>query len=58
MKAFYFIIRLLSFIILSTINFEYCINQPSSWALLFVGISAEILIFYFLLLTYIKQILK
>ena len=55
MKALVNALRIVLFIVLSTLNFEYLINRQSSTLLLLTSIVLEIVLFYFLIFKLIKQ---
>lgn len=58
MKSIIVILQILAFIFLSTLNFEYLVNQADSTLLLLLAILLEILLFYTLILNLIKKLLK
>lgn len=58
MRILLILIRILVFIGLSTLNFEYLFNRQSSTLLLILCIIIELLLFWFLLLPLLKKILK
>ena len=55
MRSLVFVLKVLLFIGLTTVNFEYLVNRQSSTLLLIVAILVEIVIFYFLIYQPIKK---
>jgi len=55
MRSLVFVLKVLLFIGLTTVNFEYLVNRQSSTLLLIVAILIEIVIFYFLIYQPIKK---
>ncbi len=55
MRSLIIALKILLFIGLSTVNFEYLVNRQSSTFLLILAIVIEILIFYFLIYQPIKK---
>ena len=51
-------IKILVFIIVTTVSAEYLLNRQSSWLLFFLFVAIEIALIYFLVLPLIKKHLK
>lgn len=51
-------LRIILFIVASTLNFEYLLNRQSSTVLSALCIVIEFLLFYFLILPLLKKLLK
>lgn len=58
MKPVNIILRILLFIVLTTFNTEYLINEQSSTLLSLLALFIELLLIYFLIIPIIKTILK
>lgn len=52
------ICRILLFLVLSTINFEYLINRQSNWLLFLLAIVIELVLIYLLIYPLIKKLIK
>lgn len=58
MKSLQTILKLLAFILLTTLNVEYLINQQSNTLLFVLAIAIEIGLIYFFIIPLIKKLLK
>ena len=58
MKMFLIFCRLLLFIVLTTLNFEYLVSRPSSTLLLILAIFIEVGLYFLLLHPLLKKLIK
>jgi len=58
MKPLILFIKLLAFVFLTTLNFEFLINRQDSTFLLLAAIAVQMLLIYILIYSSLKQLLK
>ncbi len=58
MKLFLIFCRLLSFIVFTTLNFEYLVNRQSNTILLLLAIFIEVGLYFLLLHPLLKKLIK
>lgn len=58
MKLFILLCKIIAFIVLSTLNFEYLINRESNTIVSILGVLLELAMLFFFFYTDIKKLLK
>lgn len=58
MKLFILLCKIIAFIVLSTLNFEYLINRESNTLISILGILLELVMLFLFFYTDIKKIIK